>query len=148
MKLNNLELPKPYLSGIETGIFKRDIGSWILQKHEDAYGNMLETEIGEVFDTIEKIKSETAILPIGFKRDEFYGKPTPDLQGPGAIPDILDFSKIICFAISSDGSPFCFDYRESDIPNIIWWDDTYWRRIAPDFNSFLNLFKMKKSHNL
>ncbi|MBL8019919.1 MAG: SMI1/KNR4 family protein [Leptospirales bacterium] len=58
-----------------------------------------------------------------------------------AIPDIVDFTHIVCFGTSGDGAPFCLDYRQdSSKPSVLWWDDIYWRRIAPDVDSFLELF--------
>src|SRR5262249_48296221 len=102
-----------------------------------------ETELGEFYDTRERVDNETAELRVGFEADGFYGESLPDMAGPGAIPDILDFSKIVCFGISGDGAPFCLDYRESpESPRVIWWDDVYWRVVAPDFESFLELFDL------
>ena len=113
MIVNNFELPSSFMVAISKKKFKRDTGSWELRKNEDAFGNKLETELGEIFDTVERIKMETEALPEGFEADGYYGDATPDLKGPGSIPDILDFSKIICFGMSGDGAPFCFDFRES-----------------------------------
>jgi hypothetical protein len=145
MNINDLEFPSLFIETISTGRLKREIGSWELIRKVDAFGNLLETSIGEMFDTVERIRKETENLAIDFEVDGYYGEPAPDLEGPGAIPDILDFSEIICFAISGDGSPFCFDYRNSpDKPSVIWWDDVYWRKIAPDFDSFIALFNLNR----
>ena len=144
MKTNGLDLPPLFIDTISEGRLKREIGSWELIRDIDAFGNPLETSLGEVFDTFERLKKETDELPTGFEADGYYGEPAPDLEGPGAIPDIRDFSKIVCFAISGDGSPFCFDYREDiNEPSVIWWDDMYWRRLAPNFGSFLSLFNLE-----
>ena len=146
MKIKDFNLPLLFVQMISSGQLKREIGSWNLIKDIDAYGNHLETELGEVYDTSELLTKETNELPNVFEANGDYGEPKPDLEGPGAIPDILDFKSIICFAISGDGSPFCFDYRESiDNPSVIWWDDVYWRRIAPSFNKFIELFNIQKS---
>ncbi len=146
MKINGFDLPPLFVDAISVGRLKREIGCLDLIQNIDAYGNPLETDLGEVFYTFERLKKETDKLPTGFEPDGHYGEPTPDLEGPGVIPDILGFSKVVCFAISGDGSPFCFDYRESnDIPSVIWWDDVYWRQIAPNFKSFLSLFNLEES---
>jgi hypothetical protein len=146
MKINCFNLPTLFLDAISQGWLKRGIGSWSLTQNIDALGNPLETELGEVFDTFERLKKETDELPSGFEINGYYGESAPGLEEPGAIPDIHDFSKIVCFAISGDGSPFCFDYRQSaKNPSVIWWDDVYWRRIAPDFRSFLALFNLERS---
>jgi hypothetical protein len=143
MKMNGFDLPSLFVDMISTGMLKRKVGSWNLIKNSDAYGHHLETELGDVFNTIESIAKATNELPIGFQSDGGYGVITSELHGFGAIPDIVDFTHIICFAISGDGSPFCFDYRESiNSPSIIWWDDIYWRKIAPDFDEFQKLFNL------
>jgi len=144
MKINNHELPEAFVEAISKGELKRKIGSWNLIENHDAFGNKLETELGEVFNTFERISKETEKLPIGFEESGDSKDTFEDLMGPGAIPNIHDFSNIICFAISGDGSPFCFDYRNSKKePSVIWWDDVYWRLVAPDFNSFISLFNIK-----
>jgi hypothetical protein len=141
MKINGFSLPLLFLDAISVGRLKREIGSWDLIRDIDAFGNPLETSLGQVFDTFERLKKETDELPTGFESDGYYGESASDLAGPGAIPDITDFSRIVCFAISGDGSPFCFDYREDiNEPSVIWWDDVYWRQVAPNFESFLALF--------
>jgi hypothetical protein len=67
-------------------------------------------------------------------------------DAPGFIPYIFDFSHILTFANSGDGALFCFDYRDHDVkPSIIWWDDAYWRRVAPSFKEFLSLFDVKQN---
>lgn len=134
-------LPKGLVDGLVGGQFERARGSWELRRDADAYGHQLETSIGEMYD-LDGIKRETALLASAFVADGVYGESAPDLAGPAAIPDILDFTEVICFAISGEGAPFCLDYREDHRrPSVIWWDDVYWRRVAPDFDGFLALFK-------
>jgi hypothetical protein len=143
MQINDLKIPAALSEAIRSGHLLRTVGSWYLVDEFDAYGYHLETELGEVYSTPARIKEETDVLPEHFQPDGYYGESLPDLQGPGAIPDIIEFSKIICFAISGDGSSFCLDYRDTpDQPSVIWWDDVYWRRLAPDFDSFLSLFNI------
>lgn len=141
MIVNGHELPLALVQAIQNRRLRRDRGSWPLLEEHDAYGNHFESELGEVFDTLSKLTDETNALPKGFKSDGCYGESNSELQGLGAIPDILDFKDIICFAMAADGSPFCLDYRDKpERPSVIWWDDVYWRRVAPDFESFLALF--------
>lgn len=94
----------------------------------------------------EKSIATLAELPKHFAPDGFYGEPSVEADAPGYIPDIVDFSKIVCFGISGDGAPFCFDFRDNESnPSVIWWDDVYWRRVAPDFASFLELFDISRA---
>jgi hypothetical protein len=145
MTINGLRLPDALIAAMQSGILQRDHGSWQMRSKRDAFGNPLETELGELYDTRERIEKETAELPIGFEADSYYGESLPEMSGPGTILDILDFSKIVCFGISGDGAPFCLDFRElPDHPRIIWWNDVYWRVLAPDFESFLALFDLSQ----
>lgn len=141
MVVNGLALPDSLVDALRSGQLARSRGSWQLKADLDAYGNPLESELGEIYSSPEELKLETDKLSADFPSNEDYGESSTDFAGPGAIPDITEFSEIVCFAISADGSPFCLDFRESKArPSVIWWDDVYWRRIAPDVESFLALF--------
>jgi hypothetical protein len=122
--------------------FKRKRGSWQLKGEADAFGNMLESELGTVYTTVDSIAKESNSLNQHFQPDGYYGTPSPEQESlPGYISDITDFSQIVCFAIAGSGEQFCFDFREdAACPSVIWWDDIYWRRIAPGFPTFVELF--------
>ncbi len=122
--------------------FARHRGSWQLKRDFDAFGNVLETELGAVYTSIAALSEETALLPQHFQSDGYYGTPTPEQEAlPGYIPDITDFTSIVCFGIAGGGEQFCFDFRDTrDSPSVVYWDDNYWRRIAPDFHAFVELF--------
>lgn len=143
MTIKGLTLPQPFLIGLERGMFQREMGSWPLIESVDAYGHPLETELGEVYDTAEKIERESARLPDDFPA-ELDGEPDMFASVPGFIPYITDFDRILAFAIAGDGSPFCFDYRESSEPSVIWWADAYWHRVAPSFTAFFSLFDFER----
>ena len=144
MKVNGLRLPDSFLQAVASGSLRREVGSWQLLSNRDAFGQKLETELGEVYDTLAKIKRETAELPNGFEPNVVYGESLAAMAGPGAIPDIVDFRGVVCFGMSGDGAPFCFDYRGGAAePRVIWWDDVYWRIVAPDFASFLSLLDLE-----
>ncbi len=146
MIVNGQQLPESFVAAIENGQLQRERGSWQLREERDSYGNPLETGLGSVFHTPEQIKEETDLLPNHFEPDGYYGESLQDMAGPGAIADIVDFSQIICFAIAGGGEPFCFDYRDStNEPSVIWWDDVYWRKVSPDFVTFLRLFDFSGS---
>ena len=146
MNINSLNMPKDFLEDVSSKRLSRKIGSWELIQNVDFFGEHLETELGEIFDTEEAIIYNTRNLVDAFKPNGFYGEDAPELQGPSGIPDIVDFSKIVNFAISGDGAPFCFDFRDDlYAPSIIWWDDTYWRIIAPTYSEFINLFRVRNT---
>lgn len=126
MKIRNLNLPKEMITAIQTGLLRRDVGSWQLKTDCDSYGYLLETELGEFYESEQPIINATKQLSSDFVIDGVYGVygdgSLPDY--PGAIQDITDFRYIICFGSSGDGAPFCLDYRSSiEDPSVIWWDD-------------------------
>jgi hypothetical protein len=48
--------------------------------------------------------------------------------------------------MSGDCAPFRFDFREDEYnPSVIWWNDAWWLRIVPDYESFLELFDFIKA---
>jgi hypothetical protein len=141
MKINGLRIPQSFECAIKNKTLSRAFGSWQLKNNVDSFGNNLETEVGEVWTTKEKIIERTLVLPISFQTDGCYGEKSEYFKEPGFIEDITDFSSIIEFAISGDGSSFCFDYRNNIVnPEIIWWDDVYWRKVANNYNEFITLF--------
>jgi hypothetical protein len=145
MRVRGFTLPKEFVSCVETGQLRRSRGSWPLRGNRDAFGNHWESELGEIYSTVEDIQRESDLLPRYFSPD-IRDVPEMFADAPGFIPYISDFSRILTFAISGDGAPFCFDYREDDRqPSIIWWDDAYWRCVSPDFTKFLSLFDVTQN---
>ena len=142
MTVNGLILPAPFVAAAQQGMFRRERGSWKLLRDVDAWGLPLETEMGEVFEEETRIVQKTERVAQDFPPEEFDG---PDVSEnlPGFIPYVTDFSKIVCFGVSGAGDPFCFDFRSAlQSPEVIWWEDAFWRRIAPDWPSFAALFDL------
>jgi len=142
MNIRNHLLPSELVEAIYSKSLQREVGSWQLKSEVDSFGNSLETELGELLSTEEKILNASNDLSSNFIADGDYGE-TGESNYPGEIPDITDFSDVICFGISGDGAPFCLDYRTSkNEPSIIWWDDIYWRKVSPNFKEFLALLEI------
>ena len=143
MKVNGHNLPNTFVEAINKNIFYREVGSWPLKKDCDSFGNHIKIELGQVFTSLKEITEEINQLNKDFSPDGIYGTESEWKQEPGFIEDITDITKIVAFAIAGDGSPFCFDFRESkESPKIIWWDDCYWRVISQNFEEFLKLFEL------
>ena len=142
MTVNGHRLPDSFFRALASGALSWEVGSCPLRSGRDAFGQPLETELAEVYATPEAIERATAELPAGFEPNGVYGESHPEMAGPGALPDIVDFAGIVCFGAAGDDAPFCFDYRGSAEPRVIWWDDVYWRVVAPDFDGFLALFEL------
>ena len=144
MVVNGLKLPEHFVRLLESGHLKREVGCRELKRNVDAYGNPLDTELAEVFSSSDEIAAATSELAEYYMPEGDYGDEEQD--EPGYIPDITDFTQVVRFANSADGAPFCFDFRERpDEPSVVWWADAYWRRVAPDFDSFINLFDLRSS---
>jgi hypothetical protein len=146
MIVNGLKLPDAFVALIDRPVPEDD---WVPKGGEegvDAYGHRFGGGLW-LFDSLAKIEEETNRLP-----DYFHvATLTPEridkwhvayMQYAGFIPYITDFSRIVCFGRTSSGERYCFDYRDNpNIPSIIHWDDGYWRRIAPDFDALISLYK-------
>ena len=144
MEINGLKLPSSFVEILRERTLRRQIGTWWLREEVDAYGNKLESDLSEVYETEDALIRETGDLPKHFA-PEYFAESSEWQNEPGFIPDIIDFSKIVCFGMSGDGAPFCFDYRDNlEKPSIIWWADAYWRRVAPDFDSFVALLSLNE----
>jgi hypothetical protein len=122
MKVRGLILPSQFISSIQCGSLRRERGSWQLRDGRDAYANPWEAELGEIYETAERIQRESALLPRHFAPD-VANTPEGFASKLGFIPYIIDFGRILAFGIAGDGAE----------PSIIWWDDAYWRRVAPSF---------------
>ena len=93
MKINDLELPEAFVKGFKRKQFRREAGFWRLREELDAYGNHLETEIGDIYETASEIQNETDSLPKYFPRNEEVAEWRTKEFGaePGFIPYITDF---------------------------------------------------------
>jgi len=146
MQIRRITLPSDFVTCVEKGVLRRKRGSWPLRFNRDAFGNPWASELGKVYENEKDIERESDLLPKHFPPMEETRVPEMFSDTPGFIPYISDFSQILIFAISGDGAPYCFDYREqSNSPTIIWWDDANWRRVAPDFKTFLGLFDFRQN---
>lgn len=143
MIVNGLELPSNFVEAVKNGTLQQ---VWQLREDKDAYGNPLQTDLGDIHKDEDALVHESEKVRLGFPPDPAMLVTTPEEEAePGYIPYITDFSKILCFATSGGGEDFCFDYRDNPKePSVIYWDDTYWRRLAPNFTQFLALFDSNK----
>ena len=61
---------------------------------------------------------------------------------PGFLPYIGDYSQIVVFGSTGSGDPFCLDYRDDpQEPKVIFFQDGYWQRVAPNFDAFWELLE-------
>jgi hypothetical protein len=141
MIVKAFKLPEPFLR-MAPHIPSNHLMGWELKDYVDAYGNPFESELTEFYPDQVSILRATDELPKYFQPDGEYGEPgSPGEKEPGFIPDVVDFSKILCFGVDGGDAPFCLDYRDDvENPSVIYWADAWWRRVAPDFASFIALY--------
>ena len=140
IEIAGLRVPPAFLRAVSAGL--NPPGTVLFPRSGvDAYGHPLMLGLAHVYQDPMALARATLRVAIGFKADAWYGARLPG--SAGAIPDIVDFSRILCFGSSSDGEPFCFDFRDDAVhPSVICWDGEAlsWRRIAPDVETFLRIF--------
>jgi hypothetical protein len=96
-------------------------------------------DICEVFSSPGEITRETAIV---LQHQESYRIPPRDASKPIDVSkDIwVDPGNLLCFARSTAGNPFCFDYSEgANEPCVVWWNNIGWRKLATSPRRFLAL---------
>lgn len=141
MKVKDLVLPDAYSTLSSRHQASGGFCNLRLKDEQDSFGNGLETELAQIYASESELTEKSQKFKEDFVADGCYGEPGPLSDGPGAIADITDFLKVVCFGMAGDGSPFCFDFRDSrKSPSVIWWDDDYWRKISDNFDDFIALF--------
>lgn len=146
MVVNGLTLPAGLVE-----LIKRDgaTSDWMLKEERDAYGHRWESGAElELYTDLERIKAETDHLPVKFKlttrtSEEIERGNAIMAAEFGFVPFITDFSEIVRMGGNAEGDACCLDYRnDRNKPSVIFWEDCYWRRVAPDFNAFMRLFDL------
>ncbi len=143
MDVKGLRLPAVYVDALGQAIYPH-AGVLVPVEHQDAYGHPFTTDLAAVLADEESMQRASARLAYGFEADDWYG--AREAAIPGGIADIVDFSLVVWFGASSEGEPFCFDFRaDQRNPSIICWDGDalYWRRIAPDFEALLAVYGLR-----
>jgi hypothetical protein len=155
MDVNGLKLPESFVILYET--IKQGASACLsLTGSADAFGHPFEADL-ELWD--QELVARTARLAVDYtvnEEEEFQSllkiaRLTPaqireaiamESQRPGHVPLIEDFSKIVWFGRDPAGKPFCFDYRDNpEEPSVIHRGDAYWRRLAPDFDTLIDLYQ-------
>jgi hypothetical protein len=146
MLLNGFKLPDSFVALIDR---PQPELSWALIGMEEA------VEEGEPFGDpviVELykrglIEEETSQLPKTFRMggslpEEIEALDDENRDEPGFIPTLTDFSQTVCFGRTPSGELFCFDYRENrDEPSVIYWNDSYWQWLAPNFDTFISRYQ-------
>lgn len=137
MLVNGFRLPSAFVDAVS----RTDAGAPLMLREEvDAYGNQFGMTALELLSDPTAITEETARLSEDFRSENNADYLFADSDG--LVPWIEDFSKIVCFGHMGERDPVCFDFRnDPEDPSVIYWADAYWRRLAPSFQAFLDLFE-------
>ena len=71
MEINGLKLPSSFVEILQKGTLQRQIGTWWLREEVDAYGNHLESDLSEIYETEDALIRETNLLPKHFAPEYF-----------------------------------------------------------------------------
>ena len=146
MLVNGFKLPNAFLQ-LSQALERGGTSLFLLKEQVDVYGNRFEGGL-HLWTADEASRSGTDWLAEHYGTDRMSPEEIQTLNDdtaddPGMIPYLSDFSKIVCFGEEIGMSdPFCFDFRENlQEPSIICVDDWYWRRVAPNFEEFIGLYR-------
>jgi SMI1 / KNR4 family (SUKH-1) len=145
MTVNGFQLPDGFVKLCQEIREGKTELHWLLKgetggERVDAYGNRLANSDIEFLTDAEEIRERTDSLWQEFGQDKRFLAGPEDSSSPGFV-EVTDVEQFIWFGTVASGEPFCFDFSEnSQQPSIITWNDAYWQRVAPDFETFISLF--------
>jgi SMI1-KNR4 cell-wall len=154
--VNGFELPAAFVQlceAIERGEAPRE---WDLKENVDAYGEPWEVADLRIHCDPKEIQSDTDRLSKMFDEGRFQhgGEVPPDEVLPEPPPDgwpiahgciededFTGVANFVSFASATDGMVYCFDFgTDPKEPSVVYWEEGYWRRVAPNFETFMALF--------
>jgi hypothetical protein len=164
MTVNGLKLPDAFVALIDRPkplgwwVAKGDPRRWIYRGGKDGvywvpegtpdHYNWLDDL--RLIERVAWVEYQTNRLPDAFHIAEYTSEVIAKWDAvwgnrPGFIPLITDFSRIVQFGEDGESAAYCFDYRDNpDEPSIIHWNDGYWRRFAPNFDTLISWFEPLK----
>jgi hypothetical protein len=137
MVVNGFQLPEAFVRVVDEGGLVADNSD--APNPVDAYGNQWSADLA-IYTSQSAMERCNLLMEQNGRVDPNEPPPSSPEHCPGFIPYIDNYSQIVCFGENGMGEPYCFDFRENpEKPSIIQWDDLYWRRVAPDFETLLTL---------
>jgi SMI1-KNR4 cell-wall len=140
MVVNGFELPQAFVQLVEATQQDEGPSAWELKEDVDAYGEPWENGGLELYTNSEYMAEETRALDRMYRQGKFQ-----HLEGlsdePGFIDDFTGVSHFVWFGSNAAGEVYCFDFGgDPKEPSVFYWEDGYWRRVAPNFKTFMELF--------
>jgi hypothetical protein len=143
MVVNGFEIPEAFLQlseAIERGEAPNE---WDLKEHVDAYGHPWDVfDLRLNFRDQESLQSNTDWISEAFLEEDRLQHYPDCANQPGFIAEFTGVANFVWFGSSTTGEVFAFDFgSDPKEPSVVYWDDNgYWRRVAPNFESFIALF--------
>jgi hypothetical protein len=116
---------------------------WELREDLDAYGHPFRIPNLMLFTKVDRIARQTCAMASEFRVEDGFEWSEEERRRPGFIQDCTAVDKFVQFGKSDTGEPVCFDFgADPQEPSVVTWthSDCYWRRIAPNFTTFMELF--------
>jgi hypothetical protein len=142
VEVYGFQLPASFVQ-LYQAIRERKLDSiWVQKGRVDAYGRPWKPRGLTIVPNLEVIREVTAMLPRFYHAEHRFQQDAREHGNkPGFIADFTDVSKLVWFGRTGSGEPYCFDFGDNpEEPSVIFWDE-YWRRVAPNFASFIVLFQ-------
>jgi hypothetical protein len=140
MVVNGSELPAAFVqlcAVIQRGEAPEE---WVLRENVDAYGRPWQNCGLMIYLDLDIIAEETRNMVELFQEEGFVAQHEEDRDKPGFVQDFTDIANYVRFGTSNAGDMYCFDFGgDPKEPSVVHWDG-YWRRVAPNFESFIALF--------
>jgi hypothetical protein len=138
MEVSGFRLPRSFVALLES-IAGGSCSTFRLREGTDAYGNRFDAEL--------RILPES--VRVGHPMQEWVNPRRIRMHDaqyacdPGFIPHPTDYSKLVFICESGEGDEFVYlDFRDNpEEPSVIHQGEDYWRRVAPDFQAFIDLLR-------
>jgi hypothetical protein len=157
MSMNDLQFPSSYVRLI-AALRKGGWPYFALREKVDAFGNHFDNGLKIVvplddtrparavsYRLIARFLRRSGTTSVAERPEEVRAA---SAGGPGFIPPVTDYTGVLFFGTGGErrgpeNSLYAFDYRDSSsAPSVICWQSGYWRRVAPDAETFLALFEL------
>jgi hypothetical protein len=142
-ELIGFPLPAAYMQLVEAIRRGEAPDEWELRADLDAYGYPFRIPEIMLFTDVDQMAKETRYIAWAFREDDRLGQSDEERHQPGFIQDFTGVDNFVQFGNSVTGDPVCFDFgADPQEPSVVTWthSDLYWRRIAPNFTAFMELF--------
>jgi hypothetical protein len=142
-ELIGFPLPAAFVQHCEAARRGEAPEEWVLRENVDAYGNPWENFGLMIYLDPDVMAEETHHMVELFREEGIVPQDEADRNKPGFVQDFTDIANYVRFGTNNVGEMFCFDFgADPEAPSVVSFPslDRYWRRVAPNFETFIALF--------